>query len=301
MLTLKNFINIINESGNAIKNAARIPAPVANKLYLEIENTIKEKYPKAEICALGSLGKKGVDQTHGDIDIAVVCKDIEELRDIVHNIFEPLVKTHVSEINYFTTANVVSIGWYFGELLGGFSNRQIAQVDFMSVKNLEWAKFRYASPDFTRNESQFKGAERANLLRAIIDEIPVDDNKIEYFDDGVTLKSKFKHSMLDTGIYKQFIDFTGKNGNILKNPKKVKEFEEFLLDNPDEIMKFVFGDNARPDDFKSAESLWRAFHDKKKFPYDNSVIKAIEDRFEKESLSNLNITLSEFKKIAERG
>ena len=295
MLTLKNFIGIVKESGNAIRNAARIPAPVANKLYLEIENTLKEKYPKAEICSLGSLGKKGVDQTHGDIDIAVVCKDIEDLRDIVHIVFEPLLNSRVSEINYFTTANVVSIGWYFGEV------RQIAQVDFMSVKNLAWAKFRYDSPDFTRQESQFKGATRAELIRAIIGEIPVKDNKIEYFEDGVTLRSKFKHSMLDTGVYKQFIDFTGKNGKPLKNPKKIKEFEEFLLDNPDDVMRFIFGDTSRPEDFKSAEALWRAFHDKKKFPYDNSVIKAIEDRFERESLSNMNMTLNEFKKIAERG
>ena len=295
MLTLKNYIGIVKESGNAIKNAARIPAPVANKLYLEVEKIVKEKYPKVEMSGIGSLGKKGVDQTHGDIDIAIVCKDVEELRDIVHNVFEPLLNVHVSEINYFTTATTVSIGWYFGEA------RQVAQVDFMSVKNLEWAKFRYDSPDFTRQESQFKGGTRCVLLRYIIGEIPVKDNKIEYFDDGVTLKSKFKHTFNDNGVFKQFIDFTGKNGKPLKNPKKIKEFEEFLFDNPSEIMKFVFGDEARPEDFKSAEALWRAFHDKKKFPWGDDVVKAIETRFEKEELVNMNMTLNEFKKIAERG
>lgn len=281
----------IQESGNAIKNVSKIPPRDAVNIYNEIESLILSKIPNAKMCPLGSLGKKRDDQTHGDIDIAYLSSDVKEVNDMIQKVFAPLMPDQVTEINPRTTASTASIGWLFD---GG-----IAQIDFMSVTDLDWARFRYDSPDFRNFESDFKGGVRCVLLRCIIGAIPVENNTIEYFEDGVTVKSKYKYTMNDNGLFKQFISYAGKNGP-LKNPKKDKSLEQFITYNPKEIMEFVFGGNARPEDFKTAESLWKAFHDKSKFPYDDKVVKEIEDRFYKEELEPSGLTIADFEKIVKK-
>ena len=293
MITLNQYIreSLIQESGNAIKNVAKISPKDAVKIYNEIEALVMSKIPNAKLCALGSLGKKRDDQTHGDIDIAYLSSDIKEVNDMIQKVFAPLMPDQVTEINPRTTASTASIGCKFE---GG-----IAQIDFMSVTDLDWAKFRYDSPDFRNFESDFKGGVRCVLLRCIIGAIPVEGNTIEYFEDGVTVKSKYKYTMNDNGLFKQFISYAGKNGP-LKNPKKDKSLERFITYNPKEIMDFVFGGNARPEDFKSAESLWVAFHDKSKFPYDDEVVKEIEDRFYREELEPSGLSIADFVKIVKK-
>ena len=267
MKSLVQFIkeSLLNEGGNAV-TANPIPAYITPLLYKEIEDAILKENPDIKLVPLGSVGKKNDDQFNGDIDIAVKIDNKEELNKLIDKVFPGLEK------NPNTTYNIVSISYPYNKE-GKTGN---AQIDFMIVKDIDFAKFFYHSPNFKKNESKFKGSVRAKMLSIIVSSIPVEDAKDEYFEDGKTVKKRWKYTFNTEGVFKQLLDYTGKKGP-LKNPKKVKEFEKLIANDPDNCVKFIFGENGKIEDCNSAESLWKAIHDKNKFKFQD-VVKKIEDR-----------------------
>ena len=268
MKSLVQFIkeSLINEGGNAV-TANPIPAYITPLLYKEIEDTILKENPDIKMVPLGSVGKKNNDQFNGDIDIAVKINTKKELIELIDKVFPDLEK------NPNTTSSIVSISYPYNKE-GKTGN---AQVDFMIVKDIDFAKFFYHSPNFKNNESKFKGATRTKMLSIIVSCIPVEDAKDEYFEDGKTVKKRWKYTFNTEGVFRQLLDYTGKKGP-LKNPKKVKEFEKLMANDPDNCIKFIFGDNGKIEDCNSAESLWKAVHDKNKFKFQD-VVKKIENRW----------------------
>ena len=268
MKSLVQFIkeSLINEGGNAV-TANPIPAYITPLLYKEIEDSILKENPDIKMVPLGSVGKKNDDQFNGDIDIAIKLDNKKELSELIDKVFPDLEK------NPNTTPSIVSISYPYNK--EGKSGN--AQVDFMIVKDIDFAKFFYHSPDFKKNESKFKGATRAKMLSIIVSCIPVEDAKDEYFEDGKTVKKHWKYTFNTEGVFRQLLDYTGKKGP-LKNPKKVKEFEKLIVNDPDNCIKFIFGDNGKIEDCNSAESLWKAVHDKNKFKFQD-VLTNIEDRW----------------------
>lgn len=268
MKSLVQFIkeSIINEGGNAV-TANPIPAYITPLLYKEIEDSILKENPDIKIAPLGSVGKKNDDQFNGDIDIAIKLDSKQKLNELIDKVFPNLEK------NLNTTPSIVSISYPYNK--EGQSGN--AQVDFMIVKDIDFAKFFYHSPDFKKNESKFKGSVRAHMISILVSSIPVEDAKDEYFEDGKTVKKHWKYTFNTEGVFKQLLDYTGKKGP-LKNPKKVKEFEKLIANDPQNCVKFIFGDNGKIEDLNSAESLWKAVHDKNKFKFQD-VVKKIEDRW----------------------
>ena len=190
-----------------------------------------------------------------------------ELNKLIDKVFPGLEK------NPNTTSTIVSISYPYDK--EGKSGN--AQVDFMLAKNIDYAKFYYHSPDFKKNESKFKGSVRAKMLSIIVSNIPVEDAKEEYFEDGTTVKKRWKYTFNTEGVFKQLLDYTGKRGP-LKNPKKIKEFEKLISNDPENCVKFIFGENGKVEDCNSAESLWKAVHDPKKFKFQD-VVQKIEDKW----------------------
>lgn len=268
MKSLIQFIkeSLINEGGNAV-TANPIPAYITPLLYKEIEDAILKENPDINMVPLGSVGKKNDDQFNGDIDIAIKIDTKKELNELIDKVFPDLEK------NPNTTPSIVSISYPYNK--EGKSGN--AQVDFMIVKDIDFAKFFYHSPDFKKNESKFKGATRAKMLSIIVSCIPVEDAKDEYFEDGKTVKKHWKYTFNTEGVFRQLLDYTGKKGP-LKNPKKIKEFEKLIYNDPENCVKFIFGDNGKIEDCNSAESLWKAVHNKNKFKFQD-VVKKIEDRW----------------------
>lgn len=266
---IKENLNI-NEGGNAV-NANPIPAIIAPKVYDEIEKKVHSisKFKNIDIAALGSIGKKADDQTNGDIDIAVKVDSKEELNEIVDTCFSDC------EINYNTMKTITSFGYPYN--IDGYKG--IAQVDFMIVKNMDWAKAYFHSPNLKTGESKYKGVVRTTLLNDIISCIPVKDAKDEYFEDGVTVKRHWKHTFNTEGIFIQLVDYCGKNGKPVKNGKKLKEFEKLVTNDPINMVKFIFGDNGDIKDINSAESLWDAIHNNNKFSWGDTILKNIEEKF----------------------
>lgn len=268
MKSLVQFIkeSLLNEGGNAV-TANPIPAYITPLLYKEIEDAILKENPDIKMVPLGSVGKKNDDQFNGDIDIAIKIDNKEELNKLIDKVFPDLEK------NPNTTSNIISISYPYNK--EGKSGN--AQVDFMIVKDIDFAKFFYHSPNFKNNESKFKGATRAKMLSIVVSSIPVEDAKDEYFEDGKTVKRHWKYTFNTEGMFKQLLDYTGKKGP-LKNPKKVKEFEKLIYNDPQNCVKFIFGDNGKIEDCNSAESIWKAVHNKNKFKFQD-VVQKIEDRW----------------------
>lgn len=272
------------EGGHAVKSNP-IPASISPKVYKQIEDTIHKSYPDIKMSVLGSVGKKNDDQTNGDIDIAIKVDSKKELQSIIDKCFPGC------EVNNQTTATIVSIGYPYNI----DSKSGVAQVDFMFVKNLEQAIFNYHSPNYKNNESKYKGAVRTYMLSDLVSSIPVKDAKDEYFEDGKTLKRHWKMTYNSYGIFKQLIDYCGKNGKPVKNGKKLKEFETLITENPKEIVAFLFGKNGSFKDTNSAESIWAAVHDKSKFQFDKNVVEKFEEKFYNDT-NNIkqNVNLNDF-------
>lgn len=253
---MKSLITYIQESlifegGHSVDGVEPIRGDLAKKVADEIIEKIKNEF-NIECAALGSTGKKGKNQTSGDIDIAVQMQweDKDKLIDFVKKEFPDSPFGNI--VNYL---NVFNIGYKYNE----DGKDKLVQVDFMFVDDVEWAQFVYFSPNFLKNESQFKGSWRSTLLRGICACTPAEKvnkkYKTEYFDDGKTVKSfwKFTFSQAD-GLFADHKTYEG-NKKPLKNPKTIKDDREYISKNIEEILHMCLGKDATRDDCNSYETL----------------------------------------------
>lgn len=242
---------LIFEGGHSVEGAEPIRGDLAKVVADEIIEKVKSEF-KIECAALGSTGKKGKNQTSGDIDIAVQMswQDKDKLINFVKKEFKDCPFGNI--VDYL---NVFNIGYKYDE----DGKEKIVQVDFMFVDDVEWAQFVYFSPNFLKNESQFKGAWRSTLLRGICACTPAEkvDKKYEpeYFEDGKTIKTfwKFTFSQAD-GLFADHKTYEG-NKKPLKNPKTIKDDREYISKNIDTILHMCLGKDATRDDCNSYETL----------------------------------------------
>ena len=252
MKSLVEYIkeSLIFEGGHSIDGATPIRGDLAKEVADNIMNQVKTEF-HIECAALGSVGKKGKNQTSGDIDIAVQMswEDKDKLISFI--------KTNIKDCifgNIVDYLNVFNIGYRYKE----DNKYKIVQVDFMFVDDIEWAKFVYFSPNFLKNESQFKGAWRSTLLRGICACTPPENinkkYKTEYFDNG-DIKAFWKFTFSQSqGLFADHKTYEGKNKQ-LKNPKTLKEDREYISKNIDEILHMCLGKDASQDDCNSYETL----------------------------------------------
>ncbi len=276
MKSLSKYIKeqLFIESGHAV-TASPIPAYITPLVYKEIEDNIHKYNKNIKMVPLGSLGKKKDEDFNGDIDIAIDINNKNELLEMVKIVFPN------SEVNPNTTPKIVSINYEYN--IKGVHD--IAQVDFMFTNNIDWAKWRFSSPDLKNGESKYKAAPKVYLIQHIVSSIPVKDAKDEYFEDGVTVKRHWRYAFNQEGVFKQLEDYTGKKGP-LKNPKKIKEFEELVSNDPMNVMRFIFGNNdIDPKVFNSVEALWKAIHSDK-WPWGDGPLERTERRFYKEYIND---------------
>lgn len=280
MISLSQYLleSIVKEGGHAVE-ASPIPSHLALPMYEKIKNKLilVQKDLTNKIAVLGSVGKKKLGDFNGDIDIAV---------EYDRSKFEDVLKKAIPDAEYAKSSmpNIISINYPFDNQ----GVTQYGQVDFMIVGDLEWAEFIYSSPNFIEDESRYKAALRNHLLSIMISEIPVDEQP--QYNDAGEIETKWKYSLnFAFGVTKQLLDYRGKNG-LLKNPKKLKEFEQIITKNKKAFIDLLFekGDDS---DFKSLETVWKALHSKYKY---RSKIKDIEYRFFVEVLERNGLDKNEF-------
>ena len=257
----------LNEGGNAIKSSSPVSGDKALPIAEKVIGILKERYPDTEFAPIGSVGKKNAEQTSGDIDIAVEL-DFSESENVKKVLEE---KYPDMEIKSMKGLHILSVGLPY--------DNQVVQVDLMFFPDIELAKFFYHSPDFTKNESEFKGSVRNMLMTSILKNIPVQDYRNTTFENG-HIKDLYKYSFNpEKGLVILHQSFEGKDGQERKTKQTIKDDTVEVSKNVEEIVKFMMGEDADLSTVSSFESMvdWMRTD---KFPYSDFNEHIFEDLME---------------------
>ena len=265
MRKVKLFEQFINESGNAISDSR----PFEQE---EIQGTIEwveaNVFPSLGInglgddaAILGSAGKKVSGVTSGDIDMALSADKIagelgSSLDDVIFKFNDAL-----EGLGLDTAMNVGLKQISIGAPIGGSYKNGVGQVDFMLSRDLKWSEFMYHSPDFTKDESKYKGAYRNILLAYVI--------------------------RLNKGVFKVRKSFEGKRG-LVKNAKLLKEFDKEITNAPEDIVELLFKGKYSPKDIMTYENL-KSLLESPSFKFPDKVPEIIEEFKKKIQINKLPI------------
>jgi len=274
-------MNKLYEGGNAVSNVMPIRAEDTIPTLKDIDTKILSRFlklKKNEWAALGSTGKKLPGQSSGDIDLAIDINKIAksykiQTNEVGQKILDLLDSAYPKmEKNYMKGLEIISLAY---PIKGSGGN---VQVDLMLQDNIDFAKWMFHSPDFTKHESEWKGLYRTELLKAIGNAISIPE-MTEYFEDEFEGKykgtiKKLARNMLDPnkGYKKQLKSFVGKKGTPVKTGKS--EYEELISKDPEFITKALLGQSATIKDTNSFETVWKVMQNKD-FPWKDQLNKIV--------------------------
>lgn len=276
MKSLKQYINeaLIIEGGNAVEGT-----PMTQSQCKAVYNDVAEKFLSklgldkdgTTYTALGSFGKKHEDQTSGDIDIAISIEAVAGYIGIPTTEVEQYICDLCEKENitykYGKGIHVISMAWP----IPGTDN--YGQVDLMPTDNMEYSKWMYHSPDFTKAESKYKGLYRNQLIMKIIKNA---DQKVLSKNDKDEVMEYERYALrMNSGIARTVRSHIGKKGR-LKNPIAIKELEKHITNVPEDIIKLAFGEGINKKDTMTFENCYKLFMSKK-FPWANEREKIMED------------------------
>lgn len=234
-------------SGQLFYNTCdKIDAKIAPFIQQAIIKEIQDVYPNLIIIPIGSVGKKS--DFNSDIDIAIVTKDINQLKEIISSVFD------YTEYITIESVYIVSIKYpyeYNGDL-------KYVQCDFINVWDADYTKFRYYCPDYTKGESKYKVGQKIMFANMIINHT---DNKNEGLSNGQCSRFKFE----PTGLFRYIYELSN------------NRYKSYLYTlNPKQIAKMCFSDGDISH-FNSVETLWETIHSNiYKYPEE---VKELEKRF----------------------
>lgn len=215
--------------------------PVDKDTLKYVYENIKECLNKYIISPIGSYCKKKDGELYNDLDIAI--QESFDNRDSVISLLRDKFDGYILLGNTNCKLNVFNIGFRISE-------SRFLQVDFMFVDNIEYAKFAYHSPDFSKSESKYKGMYASVLLQSIIRNIPLDR---EYFEDGTLKEWKYYSLSQKDGLLLKEKTFVSKKGNKVKTSRLI--YEKFITNNPNEIINIIFGNKEAFDYIYTFEGL----------------------------------------------
>ena len=261
-------MNLILEGGAAVNGRRILQSEVPSIL-----NTVEEILSGLGLVKgedwemLGSAGKKKAEETSGDIDIYIKKNRIKEVlgssdEDIYNDIRSYLEELGYNKFYIQTSINLISFAMPIKD------EEDIIQVDFTLVRNLEWTKLVYNSPDYTKDESKYKANIRNMLLQIIVGACFKRTTKRVTLDDGSVVDGEIEKYIikLADGLYKTRRNWFGKRNDIIKTVNRMHEYDELISDAPQDVIDLLF-DDATIEDFISFESLYDLFmSDKFKFP-----------------------------------
>jgi hypothetical protein len=241
--------------GKAVKDVRPLRSNELKPTYEWVEQNI---FPligieSTETMPIGSYGKKPINETSGDIDVAIdATKFINEgikLEEVSQSI-NFIIKEYGLETNYLKGFEQVSIK----APICGDENNGFAQVDLIPSPNLNWAKFMYHSPNLSENESNYKGAVRNALLMALVSEPTKEITKLfeGQAQEYVSLAIRFP-----TGVWNIKRNFMGKKG-LVKKGTAVES--HFISNNPQDVIDIALGEGYKIDSANSFETLWEIIH-----------------------------------------
>lgn len=242
--------------GNAIKNSVPVKARNARKIAMNISTGL-QNYFGVLTTILGSVMKKPDDMYCGDIDIAIQLPWAEDNVERVKQY--GLEHLPIAEVVISQGLKLVSYGYKDN------NTNLVHQVDIMFTENIKYSEFMYYSPDYTKNESKFKGLYRTNLLIICASNIPLDNNQYpntyytnEDFEGKYTgeLKEFYKYTLTyDNGLELRKKSTLGKT-RMCKKAYTISK--EKITDNIMQILTMIFGDNMTVDMSTSYENIIKA-------------------------------------------
>ena len=241
MKYVKLFEQFINESGNAIAQSRPFEQDEVAPTLTWVEKNV---FPLLGIdgfgddaAVIGSAGKKKPGDSSGDIDIAISADKIAGHLDTslskVLFVINDLLKSKGMDTSMAVGFNQVSIA---APIAGNPANG-VGQVDLMLSNDITWSTFMYHSPDFTKDESKYKGAYRNILLMAAIGKSYVEI--LDQTEDGNVKEYEAYVIRLNQGVVKVRKSFVGKKG-LLKNAALLKEFDKEITNVPTQIVDLLF-------------------------------------------------------------
>lgn len=211
--------------------------------------------PRGDLHPLGSVGKL---EDSGDIDLAV------DLNKFHPEHIDRVMKSHGLEGYYDKDRQVAT----YAVPVRGEEGKGKVQVDLMYTSNPNWAKFSYFSPGAG---SRYKGAVRTVLLGAIAQNLnePGTDH-MEFTPDGELIVRAGRTMHLPSGLKRVYqykeknIGMDGYSPN-MKNvspedfakmyPEVTVKGGNLIVDDPEKVVKILFGKGVTPDQVESAEQV----------------------------------------------
>lgn len=279
--------------GGHAAHGSPIPGELVMPMYNEVVKKIKGSLglTDKDFRPLGSSGKKGKGQFSGDIDIAVDGFKLGAKNKLSFDeVFDFLSKKAKSKFENVVISKGINVISFLYPIP---NSDEKGQVDFMLTDDLDYTSFVYHSPDFTKNESKYKGMYRNMIIHAILRNIDTGD-VTEYYEDEFDGKFKgqvkrfSKYSINNTkGMMKQLRSFEGKIKRLSKS-KPIKEKDDVITKVPSEIVKFVLGKEYDVKDAVSFESIYNIVTSSK-YIYKDKAKKIISDL--KDSITNMGVPL----------
>jgi hypothetical protein len=255
MIKLKK---LLTEGGNMFPDAVGIKQSEVMATVSKIETVVLKPLGLigfgTDCFILGSAGKKPADQLSGDLDIGVSIDQLASANSLkLSDVLDWLIK-ELEKMGYDAKPlrgfSQVSIPF---PIVGRVTEEPV-QVDFMLSNNVDWTRFIYHSPDYSKGESKYKGAYRNFLLSAIVSAF--DYKVLKKTDMDVPIEVEKYALRHDKGIYRLTKSFAGKGGSIVKAGKTIAGSESFLTQTPEEVVDFFLGEEYTVNDVSSFEKLY---------------------------------------------
>lgn len=269
--TVKEMKKYKVSEGGAATDGDPIPAECSLPMYKDVvkQSVKKLNIKPRDMRPLGSTGKKPKGEYCGDIDIAVDGFKVASENDLKFNEVQDFIFNKVSPM-FDNVVNNKGTGVI--SFLYPIPNSQMkGQVDFMIVEDVDYAEWYYSSPNFTKNESKYKGLYANLFLVNIAKNVDTKDAE-EYFEDEYEgkyrgeLKQFTKFGMSPkNGLIKQLKSFKGKTKRVSR-PKTVKDATKQISKAPEEILNFLLGTDPNKRIPKTFESFYKQFQSSD-FPY----------------------------------
>ena len=218
-------------SGNLFKKGELPAQPIKASIALLVQADIMRQFKAANSDAImlpvGSVGKKPDDDYNGDIDIAVKCSSIDELKKMVENAFPN------NETADFKTLRIVSMNHKYTD-----EHDKSVAVDFIMMDSPAYTAFRYHCPDYRNGESRYKVGTKIMLIGTILNHCDKPEKK------GYRTKYLFD----PLGLFAEYW-----------NPSTNDVIDELVTTDPQAVVDIMFN-NSSIDVCDTVESIWEAIH-----------------------------------------
>lgn len=258
------IVRLINEGGNAVAGVSRINQE-------NVKKTLNSVYSKllpllglniSDTALLGSTGKKLPGGSSGDMDLAISKRKLIDEHGLDENQLIPFIVSKVKKLGIdfksMPGLGIVSIAWPIANVDGKQKGERV-QLDLMLSDNVNMTKWGMYSAH--EKEQSYKGAVRNIIMYWIANVVDYKSLKREADKD-----TEFEKNILDAqrGLFRLKQSYYDKNGKLSSKKKTI--FRKLISDDPDAIVKILFGNNYKSSDILTVSGAWDALMSPD-FPY----------------------------------